>query len=77
MALRLLIRTPYPRFRGRSVFERGIHTLSVSVELHAVNRKRLVEKLRQVTALTGKRAVVVLQGGAAETRHCTDHEVRN
>lgn len=57
-----------------SHFHRGIHTLKVPLELHALNRRRLVEKLRTHEALNGKRAVVLLQGGEFATRFCSDHE---
>lgn len=57
-----------------SVFERGLFTLRVPMELHNLNRKRLVEELRKVPSLKGKTAVVILQGGPSTTRYCSDHE---
>ena len=44
------------------------------MELHALNRKRLVDKLREVESLNGKTAIVLLQGGPSATRYCSDHE---
>lgn len=44
------------------------------MELHALNRKRLVDKLREVESLNGRTAIVLLQGGPSATRYCSDHE---
>ena len=57
-----------------AAFNRGIHTLSVPLELHALNRSRLVKKLQELQELKGRRAVVLLQGGESATRFCSDHE---
>lgn len=57
-----------------SVFERGLFTLRVPMDLHDLNRKRLVEKLRSVSSLKEKKAVILLQGGPSVTRYCSDHE---
>lgn len=48
--------------------------MTISADLHVLNRKRLAEQLRSLGELNGKRAVVVLQGGESTTRYCSDHE---
>lgn len=48
----------------------GKHTLSVSMELFALNRRRLCEALRPKT----KKAVVLLQGGSNVNHYCSDVE---
>ncbi|XP_065178030.1 xaa-Pro dipeptidase-like isoform X2 [Sycon ciliatum] len=53
------------------VFELGTNTLPVNASLHALNRTRLVEALRENKDLP-KGSVVVLQGGEQEQRYCTD-----
>ena len=63
-----------PKCDIMSVFERGLFTLRIPMELHALNRKRLVDKLREVQSLNGKTAIVLLQGGSSKTRYCSDHE---
>jgi hypothetical protein len=45
--------------------------LEISLSMHAENRARLVEALRQTE---GKGGIVLLQGGATAYRHDTDHE---
>lgn len=55
-------------------FTRGPHTLAVPMKLHAVNRKRLLSELNHVDSLRNKVSAVILQGGEAVTRHCSDHE---
>lgn len=56
-----------------SFYQLGDKALKVSMQLFAVNRKSLVERLRKVPDLP-KSAIVILEGGKTETRHCTDHE---
>lgn len=60
-------------FIFRPAFCRGDHTLTVSSELFKCNRKRLCERL-QANKNVPKGAIVLLQGGESETRHCSDHE---
>ena len=43
------------------------------MELFRQNRQRLCERLRK-NGKVPKGAIVVLQGGVAETRDCSDHE---
>jgi Xaa-Pro dipeptidase len=57
-----------------AVFTRGVHTLTISMELHALNRKRLVENLSSVESLKDSCSIVLLEGGSSTTRHCSDHE---
>ncbi|XP_037085390.1 xaa-Pro dipeptidase-like isoform X2 [Pollicipes pollicipes] len=55
----------------------GEHTLKVPLELHRLNRQRLCKELRSTDGVPAG-AVVVLQGGEATTRYCSDaeHEFR-
>jgi len=55
----------------------GEHTLKVPLELHNQNRRRLCEALRQQKRVPAG-ALVVVQGGEASTRYCSDaeHEFR-
>ncbi|XP_070574989.1 xaa-Pro dipeptidase-like isoform X1 [Ptychodera flava] len=55
----------------KPVFDRGSHTLTVSVELFATNRRRLCERLRAKDGVP-KGAMVLLQGGEQKQRYCTD-----
>lgn len=55
------------------MYQLGDKSLKVFMKLFATNRKNLVERLRKVPGLP-KSSVVVLQGGKAQHRHCTDHE---
>lgn len=55
-------------------FDRGPHTLRVPMQLHALNRQRLVDKLSAIPDLKNQKSFVLLVGGVSETRHCTDHE---
>ena len=57
-----------------SVFERGPNTLQVPMELHALNRRRLVDKLKAVDSLQNKTSFVLLVGGESATRYDSDHE---
>ncbi|MFH4977455.1 hypothetical protein AB6A40_004164 [Gnathostoma spinigerum] len=50
-------------------FSRGAHTLTISAELFAENRRRLLAKLRKVV---GARNVVLLEGGKEPYRDNTD-----
>ena len=52
----------------------GDHTLKVPMELHSLNRQRLYERLRSNSGVQ-KGALVVLQGGDAFSRYCTDVDV--
>uniref|UniRef100_A0A0B6ZVL4 Xaa-Pro dipeptidase n=1 Tax=Arion vulgaris TaxID=1028688 RepID=A0A0B6ZVL4_9EUPU len=54
-------------------FCRGEHTLDVPMELFQLNRDRLCERLR-ATGNVPAGAIVLLQGGVAETRNDSDHE---
>lgn len=57
-----------------SVFERGAGTLQVPMELHAINRRRLVDNLRLVDELRDTKSFVLVAGGESATRYCSDHE---
>lgn len=62
--------------RAQPTFCRGDHTLKVSMGMFAENRGRLCKRLRSLQE-SGKipaGAIVILQGGINETRHCSDHE---
>ncbi|XP_075216120.1 dipeptidase C isoform X3 [Lycorma delicatula] len=52
----------------RAFFSMGEHTLKVPMELFAINRRRLAERLKKVAPNT----VVVLQGGQDVSLYCTD-----
>ncbi|RWS08883.1 xaa-Pro dipeptidase-like protein, partial [Dinothrombium tinctorium] len=54
-------------------FTRGVHTLTVPSKLYAINRERLVERLRKIANVTPN-SIVLLQGGESTTRYCSDHE---
>ncbi len=56
------------------MFQRAEHTLKVSMALFAKNRATLVDCLKKTASLPHA-AIVVLQGGNAEMRYCTDHEL--
>lgn len=56
-----------------SFYQLGEKALKVSMQLFAINRKSLVERLRKLPNLP-KSAIVILEGGKVENRHCTDHE---
>ncbi|KAL9263829.1 Xaa-Pro dipeptidase-like protein [Drosera capensis] len=47
----------------------------VPMELHAINRNKLLESLRQNLAQSGRpiHGIVLLQGGEEQNRYCTDH----
>lgn len=57
-----------------SYYQLGDKALKVSMQLFALNRNNLVERLRKVADFP-KSAIVVLEGGKSEYRHCTDHEI--
>ncbi|XP_052230326.1 xaa-Pro dipeptidase-like isoform X2 [Dreissena polymorpha] len=59
--------------RNEPAFSRGTHTLVVPMQLFKENRERLCERLRKNSKIPSG-AIVVLQGGEAVTRHCSDHE---
>jgi hypothetical protein len=52
-------------------YSQGPNTLEVSMELFALNRRRLTDKLRKTDSIPAK-SFVVLQGGATANRYCTD-----
>ncbi|KAL3860556.1 hypothetical protein ACJMK2_010672 [Sinanodonta woodiana] len=54
-------------------FSRGGHTLVVPTKLFKENRERLCQRLRGNEKVP-KGSIVILQGGEAVTRHCSDHE---
>lgn len=54
-------------------FCRGSHTLVVPMLMFKQNRERLCERLRNNDKVP-KGAIVLLQGGEADTRNCSDHE---
>ena len=54
-------------------YQLGERALQVPMRLFAANRASLLKRLRAVPELP-KSAIVVLEGGKAQTRHCTDHE---
>lgn len=56
-----------------SYYQLGEKALKVSMQLFALNRKNLLDRLRKDPNLP-KSAVVVLEGGKSQYRHCTDHE---
>lgn len=56
-----------------SYYQLGDKAIKVSMKLFALNRKSLLDRLRKVPNLP-KSAIVILEGGKTETRHCTDHE---
>src|SRR5207248_2191641 len=59
-------------FRVESVFQLGEHTLRVPASLHALNRQRLVERLR--SKKVSPNSVVLLQGCESATMYDTDIE---
>lgn len=52
-------------------YSKGPNTLEVSMELFALNRRRLTDKLRKADNTPAK-SFVVLQGGTTVNRYCTD-----
>ena len=52
-------------------YSQGPNTLEVSMELFALNRRRLTDKLRKADNTQAK-SFVVLQGGTTVNRYCTD-----
>lgn len=69
-----LFQFQYRFCKKMSAFERGLFTLRIPMELHNLNRQRLVKELRKVPSLDGKTGIVVIQGGPSATRYCSDHE---
>ena len=61
-------------YRSEPCFSMGLETLKVPMSLYALNRERLVAKLRARDDVPSEGAVVLLEGGKQETRHCSDHE---
>lgn len=58
----------------RPTYCNGEHTLQIPMELFKQNRVRLCERLRG-TGKVPTGAIVLLQGGVAETRNDSDHEL--
>lgn len=56
-----------------SYYQLGEKALKVPMRLFALNREKLLDRLRKVPNLP-KSSIVILEGGKAEMRHCTDHE---
>lgn len=56
------------------MYQLGENALKVSMKLFALNRKNLVDRLKKCVPNLPKSSIVLLQGGQATTRHCTDHE---
>eukprot|EP00112_Aurelia_sp_Birch-Aquarium-sp1_P008875 Seg199.10 transcript_id=Seg199.10/GoldUCD/mRNA.D3Y31 product="Xaa-Pro dipeptidase" protein_id=Seg199.10/GoldUCD/D3Y31 len=56
---------------GKTCFELGEHTLSVSVTLHEKNRNRICETLKKADGYE-KGSIVVLEGGEDKTRYSSD-----
>ena len=54
-------------------YSQGEGTFQVSMELFAVNRSRLCEKLKK-NANIPTSSIVILQGGQSTSRYCTDTE---
>ena len=54
-----------------AMFGLGTHTLQVPMTLHQTNRKRLCKSLHDCGMVEPK-SVVLLQGGDACQRYCTD-----
>lgn len=52
----------------------GEHTLRIPMKMHALNRQRLCKALQE-NGQAGAGAVVLLQGGDAHQRYCTDVDV--
>lgn len=59
--------------RVEPAFCRGSHTMVVPMVMFKQNRDRLCEQLKKNDKVP-RGAVVVLQGGESETRHCSDNE---
>jgi hypothetical protein len=55
----------------QKMFQRSEHTLGVSMGLFAKNRANLVEHLKKLV----RNAIVILKGGEAQYRYCSDHEL--
>lgn len=55
------------------MFQLGDKSLKVAMSLFALNRKNLIERLKNHSKLP-KSSIVLLKGGESKTRHCTDHE---
>ncbi|CAI7792221.1 unnamed protein product [Closterium sp. NIES-53] len=53
---------------------RGKQTLKVPVTMFNENRQKLAERMRARLEGRGEHAIVLLQGGESQMRHCTDHE---
>ena len=55
------------------MYQLGEKALKVSMNLFALNRQNLLNRLRKLPNLP-KSSIVVLEGGKSQTRHDTDHE---
>ena len=56
-----------------SYYQLGEKALKVPMRLFALNREKLLDRLRKVPNLP-KSSIVILEGGKVDMRHCTDHE---
>lgn len=63
-------------WKFRPLFNMGANTLTVSMTLHATNRRRLCDKLAQADSQLAAKpgTFVVLEGGKSTNRYCTDTE---
>lgn len=62
--------------KAQAAFCLGDHTLTISMEIHKLNRKRLCERLiKKDSSLGNGGAFVVLQGGDEFQRYCSDVQV--
>jgi len=59
---------------GSPSYQMGGHTLTIPMALHATNRRRLAERLRALPDVAAG-ALVVLQGGEAFNRYCSDVDI--
>lgn len=62
-----------PSGKKVATYSMGGHTLEIPMELHALNRKRLCDRLK--TKNIPKGSFILLQGGDAFQRYCTDVDV--
>ncbi len=60
--------------RMEPFFQLGVDNLRVSMELHALNRQRLIKALRTIDNNTTSR-FVILQGGVTNFQDSTDREL--
>lgn len=58
---------------AQSNFNMGQNSIKVPMQLHEVNRERLVKKLRAMDHT--KNSIILIQGGESETLYCSDKEL--